>query len=116
MTLYKTFISFFLKGRLRELRKDAFENRYAEIYYNVSPPFKSKQHKKSAQPFTYTEGNLDYISPVIITYIIQSLSKLGVITIDLTIVFRFLDHLNIVSLLKFYSMRVLQYMIDQCIT
>ncbi|HDR7700694.1 TPA: hypothetical protein QCX84_004330 [Bacillus toyonensis] len=55
------------KVQLRELRKDAFENRYDEVYYNDSPPFKSKQCKKSAKSSTYTDNNSNYISPVITT-------------------------------------------------
>ncbi|PGP58374.1 hypothetical protein [Bacillus cereus] len=55
------------KVQLRELRKDAFENRYDEVYYNDSPPFKSKQRKKSTQPSTYTDDNSNYISSVITT-------------------------------------------------
>ncbi|WP_249671159.1 hypothetical protein [Bacillus thuringiensis] len=55
------------KVQFRELRKDAFENRYDEVYYNDSPPFKSKQRKKSTQPSTYTDDNSNYISPVITT-------------------------------------------------
>ncbi|MCQ6529931.1 hypothetical protein [Bacillus mycoides] len=53
--------------QLRELRKDAFENRYDEVYYNDSPQFKSKQRKKSAKSSTYTADNSDYISPVVTT-------------------------------------------------
>lgn len=55
------------KVQLRELRKDAFENRYDEVYYNDSPSFKSKQRKKSAKSSTYTDDNLDYITPVVTT-------------------------------------------------
>lgn len=55
------------KAQLRELRKDAFENRYDEVYYNDSPTFKSKQRKKSAKSSTYTDDNSDYISPVVTT-------------------------------------------------
>ena len=53
--------------QLRELRKDAFENRYDEVYYNDSPPFKSKQRKKSTHSSIYTDDNSNYISPVITT-------------------------------------------------
>ncbi|HDR8053921.1 TPA: hypothetical protein QCY45_004840 [Bacillus cereus] len=60
------------KAQLRELRKDSFENRYDEVYYNDSPPFKSKQRKKSAKSSTYTDGNLDYISPVVTTFTFHS--------------------------------------------
>ncbi|MEC3159587.1 hypothetical protein P9Z94_26455 [Bacillus thuringiensis] len=55
------------KAQLRELRKDAFENRYYEICYNDSPLFKSKQRKKSAKSSTYTDDNSAYISPVVTT-------------------------------------------------
>lgn len=55
------------KAQLRELRKDAFENGYHEVYYNDSTPFKSKQRKKSAKSSTYTADNSDYISPVVNT-------------------------------------------------
>ena len=55
------------KAQLRELRKDAFENGYHEVYYNDSTPFKSKQRKKSAKSSTYTADNSDYISPVVTT-------------------------------------------------
>ncbi|KMP23657.1 hypothetical protein TU50_28300 [Bacillus wiedmannii] len=55
------------KVQLRELRKDEFENQYDEVYYNDSPPFKSKQRKKSAKSSTYTDDNSDYISPVVTT-------------------------------------------------
>jgi len=55
------------KVQLRELRKDAFENRYDEVYYNDSLPFKSKQRKKSAKSSAYTDDNSDYISPVVTT-------------------------------------------------
>ncbi|PFS16075.1 hypothetical protein COK55_08510 [Bacillus cereus] len=54
-------------AQLRELRKDAFENRYDEVYYNDSPRFKSKQRKKFAKSSTYTDDNSDYISPVVTT-------------------------------------------------
>ncbi|WP_088322248.1 hypothetical protein [Bacillus cereus] len=55
------------KAQLRELRKDAFENGYHEVYYNDSTPFKSKQRKKSAKSSTYTDDNSNYISPVVTT-------------------------------------------------
>lgn len=55
------------KVQLRELRKDAFENRYDEVYYNDSPPSKSKQRKKSAKSSTYTDDNSNYISSVVTT-------------------------------------------------
>ncbi|TFZ09459.1 hypothetical protein [Bacillus cereus] len=55
------------KVQLRELRKDAFENRYDEIHYTDSPSFKSKQRKKSAKSSTYTADNSNYISPVVTT-------------------------------------------------
>ncbi|MRB78364.1 hypothetical protein GH844_24680 [Bacillus thuringiensis] len=55
------------KVQLRELRKDAFENQYDEVYYKDSPLFKSKQRKKSAKPSTYIDDNSNYISPVITT-------------------------------------------------
>ncbi|MGG1340297.1 hypothetical protein ABE244_06925 [Bacillus toyonensis] len=53
--------------QIRELRKDAFENRYDEIHYIDLPSFKSKQRKKSAKSSTYTADNSDYISPVVTT-------------------------------------------------
>ncbi|MGA4501071.1 hypothetical protein ACPC0Q_27285 [Bacillus bombysepticus] len=53
------------KAQLRELRKDAFENEYHEVYYNDLTPFKSKQRKKSAKSSTYTDDNSNYISPVV---------------------------------------------------
>ncbi|KXY50026.1 hypothetical protein AT278_21070 [Bacillus cereus] len=55
------------KAQLRELRKDAFENRYDEVCYNDSPLFKSKQRKKSAKSSTYTDDNSAYVSPVATT-------------------------------------------------
>lgn len=55
------------KGQIRELRKDAFENRYDEIHYIDSLSFKSKQRKKSVKSSTYTADNSDYISPVVTT-------------------------------------------------
>ncbi|HDR8111007.1 TPA: hypothetical protein QCZ04_004105 [Bacillus cereus] len=55
------------KAQLRELRKDAFENGYHEVYYNDLTPFKSKQRKKSVKSSTYTNDNSNYISPVVTT-------------------------------------------------
>lgn len=60
------------KVQLRELRKDTFENRFDEVYYNDSPPFKGKQRKKSAKSSTYTDENSDYISPVVTTFTFHS--------------------------------------------
>ncbi|WP_426940648.1 hypothetical protein ACQCPO_30140 (plasmid) [Bacillus mycoides] len=57
------------KAQLRELRKDAFENRYDEVYYNDSPTFKSKQRKKSAKSSTSTDNNSDYIYITCCNYI-----------------------------------------------
>lgn len=60
------------KVQLRELRKDAFENRYDEVYYNDSPQFKSKQRKKSAKFSAITDENSGYISPVVTTFTFHS--------------------------------------------
>ncbi|PEE94732.1 hypothetical protein CN995_01640 [Bacillus cereus] len=53
------------KIQLRELRKDAFENRYDEIYCNDSPQFNSKQRKKSTKSSTHLDDNPDYISSIL---------------------------------------------------
>ncbi|MDA2051627.1 hypothetical protein [Bacillus cereus] len=53
------------KFQLRELRKDAFENRYDEIYCNDSPQFNSKQRKKSTKSSTNLDDNLDNVSSML---------------------------------------------------
>ncbi|SPT78723.1 Uncharacterised protein [Bacillus cereus] len=53
------------KIQLRELRKDAFENRYDEIYCNDSPQFNKKQHKKSTKPSTHLDDNSEYVSSIV---------------------------------------------------
>ncbi|PEY09826.1 hypothetical protein CN331_32150 [Bacillus cereus] len=53
------------KFQLRELRKDAFENRYDEIYCNDSPQFNSKQRRKSTKSSTNLDDNLDNVSSML---------------------------------------------------
>ncbi|MGX1461492.1 hypothetical protein ACUXG3_005891 [Bacillus thuringiensis] len=56
------------KIQLRELRKDAFENRYDEIYCNDSPQFNNKKHKKSTKSSTHLDDNSDYVSSIASTF------------------------------------------------